>query len=67
MATSTYRRARLFDSARFKNRWEATLGERREELDFRIIGYVVMPEHFPMLIWPSGVCVTTRGFPLARE
>ena len=25
----------------------------REELLFRIIGYVLMPEHFHILLWPS--------------
>lgn len=37
---STNRRARLFDSEPFKNRWVATLGELRSELKFRIIRYV---------------------------
>jgi len=46
-------RARLFDSKRFKDRWVATLGELREELNFRIIGYVLMPEHFHALLWPG--------------
>jgi putative transposase len=50
---STYRRARLFDSTRFKRRWIRTLDELRSELNFKIIGYVLMPEHFHILIWPS--------------
>ena len=53
LTTSTYRRARLFDSLRFKDRWVVTLGELREELKFRIIGYVLMPDHFHVLIWPT--------------
>ena len=53
VTASTYRRARLFDALQFKNRWVETLGELREELKFRIIGYVLMPEHFHLLIWPG--------------
>src|SRR5579859_560592 len=50
---STYRRVRLFDSTRFKRRWVQTLDELRRELNFKIIGYVLMPEHFHILIWTS--------------
>jgi putative transposase len=50
---STYRRARRFDSTRFKRRWVSTLDELCSELNFKIIGYVLMPEHFHILIWPS--------------
>ena len=30
-----------------------TLDVLRSELHFKIIGYVLMPEHFHLLIWPS--------------
>jgi REP-associated tyrosine transposase len=30
-----------------------TLGGLRRELGFKIAGYVLMPEHFHLLIWPS--------------
>jgi len=53
LTTSTYRRARLFDSKRFRDRWVETLGELREDLRFRIVGYVLMPDHFHLLLWPS--------------
>ena len=53
LTTSTYRRARLFDSERFRKQWVVTLGELRRELGFQIIGYVLMPEHFHALIWPT--------------
>ena len=53
ITTSTYRRMRLFDSKLFKDRWVATLDELREELKFRIVGYVLMPEHFHVLVWPT--------------
>ena len=53
LTNSTYRRARLFDSERFRKQWVATFGELRGELKFRILGYVLMPEHFDALIWPG--------------
>jgi putative transposase len=53
LTNSTYRRARLYDSERFRNQWVATLGDLRRELGFKIVGYVLMPEHFHALIWPT--------------
>ncbi len=53
LTTSVYRRVRLFDSDRFKQRFVATLAELRRELGFGIVGYVLMPEHFHLLLWPS--------------
>jgi len=53
LTRSTYRRARLFDSERFKHQFVGTLDVLRSELHFKIIGYVLMPEHLHLLIWPS--------------
>jgi REP element-mobilizing transposase RayT len=53
ITASTYRRGRLFDSDRFRRQFVATLAGLRAELSFKIIGYVLMPEQFPALIWPS--------------
>jgi putative transposase len=53
VAKSTSRRARLYDSECFRNQWVASLGALRRELGFKIIGYVLMPEHFHMLVWPT--------------
>jgi REP element-mobilizing transposase RayT len=53
LTTSTYRRARLFDSERFKRNFITVLGGLRAELGFRIVGHVLMPEHFHLLIWPG--------------
>ncbi|MGH9397770.1 MAG: REP-associated tyrosine transposase [Terriglobia bacterium] len=53
LTASIYRRVRVFDSDRFKLRFTQTLGALRAELDFRIIGYVLMPEHCHLLIWPG--------------
>ena len=52
---STYRRVRLFDSPRFRKRFIETLDQLRTEFDFRLVGYVLMPEHFHLLISPSKV------------
>jgi putative transposase len=59
LTTSTYRRARLLDSERFKCCFITVLGDLRAELGFRIVGYVVMPEHFHLLIWPSDLANPT--------
>ena len=53
ITASTYRRVRLFDSPRFRSRFIETLDALRHEHDFRLVGYVLMPEHFHLLIWPS--------------
>ncbi len=53
LTASTYRRARLFDSERFRRHFVKTLDELRVSMNFKIIGYVLMPEHFHLLIWPT--------------
>ena len=53
LTRNVYRRARIFDSDRFKLNFVQALRNLREELGFRIIGYVLMPEHCHLLIWPS--------------
>jgi putative transposase len=53
LTTSTYRRTQIFNSERFKREFVATLTELRTELGFRLLGYVLMPEHFHLLVWPS--------------
>jgi len=47
------RRARVFGSERFRRKFVRTLDGLRAELGFRIVGYVLMPEHCDLLIWPS--------------
>jgi len=44
LTASTYRRARIFDSDRFKGYFTQTLNDLRGELGFRIIGYVLIPQ-----------------------
>jgi len=53
LTRSTCRRARLFDSEKFRRRWVKSLEELRCELGFKIIGYVLMPEHFHLPLCPS--------------
>ena len=60
ITASTYRRVRLFDSPRFRKRFIETLDQLRTEFDFRLVGYVLMPEHFHLLISPSKVHSPSR-------
>ena len=53
LTTSVYRRTQIFNSERFKREFVATLAELRAELGFRLLGYVLMPGHFHLLLWPS--------------
>lgn len=53
ITASTYRRARLFDSKRFRQNFAKTLAALPLRFEFKIFGYVLMPEHFHLLIWPS--------------
>jgi hypothetical protein len=51
LTANIYRRARIFDSDRFKLKFTQALADLRAELGFWIIGYVLMPEHCHLLIW----------------
>ena len=53
LTASTYRRVRLFDSERFRHHFVRTLDKLRAGQSFKLIGYVLMPDHFHLLIWPS--------------
>ncbi|MGD0011077.1 MAG: hypothetical protein ABSE93_21375 [Terriglobia bacterium] len=41
------------DFGRFGKQWVMTFAELRQELSFRIVGYVSMPEDLHALIWPT--------------
>ena len=43
----------IFDSDRIKLNFARKLGCLRSEMRFRVLGYVLMPEHCHLLIWPS--------------
>jgi putative transposase len=70
---SCYRRLPLLKSARARDLFVKELARVREELGFRLIGYVVMPEHVHLLMseprrgTPSTVAETetARGAKLA--
>ncbi|HTT32059.1 MAG TPA: transposase [Methylomirabilota bacterium] len=47
---SCYRRLPLLKSARARDVFVRELAKLREELQFRLIGYVVMPEHVHLLV-----------------
>ena len=53
LTENIYRRARIFDSDRFKRKFVQTLDDLRAELGFKIFAYVLMPEHCHLLIGPS--------------
>ena len=52
ITASTYRRAGLFDSPRFRERFIETLDQLRHEFDFRFVGSVLMPERLHLRLWP---------------
>ena len=45
-----YHRRRYLETARTRNLFLQMLEEARKKFDFRLIGYVVMPEHVHLLI-----------------
>jgi len=47
---SCYRRLPLLKSARARDLFVRELARAREELGFRLVGYVVMPEHVHLLM-----------------
>lgn|SRR5487761_179374 len=53
ITASTYRRAPLFLSPRFCREFAAVLQSVRSEFNFRLLGWVLMPDHFHLLIWPE--------------
>jgi len=63
ITANTYRRAHILHSDRFKMKFVETLASLREELGFRMIGYVLMPEHCHLLIWPSDLANPSQVVP----
>ena len=53
ITASTYRRTPLFLSDRFRRCFVQRLEEMRQELHFLLVGWVLMPEHFHILIRPE--------------
>ena len=53
ITTSTYRRAPLFLSERFCRCFVRTLERLWQEMKFLLIGWVLMPDHFHLLLNPA--------------
>ena len=60
ITSSTYRRTRIFESEGFCRDFVDVLGALRREGGFRLIGWVLMPEHFHLLLKPEPAPVTSR-------
>ncbi|MGO9271823.1 MAG: REP-associated tyrosine transposase [Terriglobia bacterium] len=60
ITTNTYRRLKLSDSDRFRGTFVEVLREVRQETGFLLIGWVLMPEHFHLLIKPEPAEATSR-------
>jgi putative transposase len=50
LTCTCYRRLNLFRSARAKNVFVKILGEVRDRFQFKLVGYVVMPNHIHLLL-----------------
>ena len=58
ITASTYRRTPIFRSERFRQCFVQRLDEVRQQLHFLLIGWVLMPEHFHLLIKPEPAATT---------
>ncbi|MGD0007082.1 MAG: transposase [Terriglobia bacterium] len=60
ITSSTYRRMKLFDSHRPRCNFVEVLRQFRQEAGFLLTGWVLMPEHFHLLIKPEPAESTSR-------
>jgi len=60
ITTSTYRRSRLFTCQRFCWTFVETLRQLRQETGYLLLRWVLMPEHFHLLIRPQPAEATVR-------
>jgi len=60
LTSSTYRRAKLFESDPFRLSFVEVLRQLRIEMGFLLISWVLMPDHFHLLIKPEPVASTSR-------
>src|SRR5207245_9472017 len=60
ITASTYRRAPLFLSLRFCRIFVAALEEVRREFGFQLLGWVLMPDNFNLLIRPEPASSTRK-------
>ena len=59
VTASTYRRAPLFLSETFRRCFVETLAEVRQATKSMLIGWVLMPDHFHLLLKPGGTKTTS--------
>ncbi len=64
---SCYRRLPLLGTARARNAFVAALAKVRERYRFRLIGYVVMPEHVHLLISESAKCTPSLVLKVLKQ
>jgi len=73
ITSSVYRRRKLFDSPRLRGVFVEVLRQLRVETGFLLIGWVLMPEHFHLLIRPepaestSALLQELKNAPLAKS
>ena len=60
ITASTHRRVPLFTSLRFCHEFVRVLNSLRSDFGFSLLGWVLMPEHFHLLIWPRPAESTSR-------
>jgi putative transposase len=53
ITSSVYRRLKLFEGHRLRCEFVETLRQLRQEMGFLLIGWVLMPEHFHLLLKPQ--------------
>lgn len=55
ITSSTYRRVPVFRGRPFCQNFVEVLGKLRQEFEFRLVGWVLMPDHFHLLLraWPA--------------
>jgi putative transposase len=64
---SCYRRLPLLGTVRARNTFVAALAKIRERYRFRLIGYVVMPEHVHLLISESAKCTPSLVLKVLKQ
>ena len=67
IATSTYRHTPLFGSELFGREFVAALADLRREKGFALIGWVLIPEHFRLLLRPRPAASTRLIVKLLKQ